>query len=482
MESITNSGSGDNARTTYAFVTGSQPVSSAYNTATTKQVNVYDGIAKGDYVIMTKVGANFYDVQKASTVTASITALNQDANGLKSIVAGGTTYSKSGVQMNTITGVTGFGTSVKLGDGVLILDAEGSLIAVAGVQTTTNYAYVAEINKNVPGTTADGMPTTSTKAMVYFADGTKGAYDVDVTNSDVDGDGSKGETGDMNSTPAGIYNVVRTSDTEVTLAKAAVSDQNITGVTKGVSKLNTSAGAVYTDASTVVFVVSGSYSSNDLKVTVFTGTANIPTLAKAPTNAVLKAGSSPSVVDVMFFDNTTIAAEDTNVYFYNGVYALGNRVEKDKTIPTVTYTVYQNGEATTLTFDKAAAFSTDAGFVKVKADSTDLEKATSATIDSNGIAAANDKDKVTGIVDVDAFFNNTLTIKQSTNKVDFQVTADTKVVCLLDSGDVYTLDQLANDQIVTGCTAYVSYTRDANDVLTATSVFVTAVTPYVPGP
>ena len=155
-------------------------------------------------------------------------------------------------------------------------------------------------------------------------------------------------------------------------------------------------------------------------------------------------------------------------------------MDGSKTVNTVTYTVYQNGAATTLTFDKSAAFSTTPGFVKVKADGTDLMAATTAVFDASGITSTNDKDKVTAEVDFNSFFNNTLTVQSGSYKANFQVTADTKVVCLLDNGDVYTLDQLANDNIVDSSKVFVSYTRDANNVLTATAVFVTVVNPHVP--
>ena len=463
IDTITTTGAGNNAKTAYAFK--DTAVGTLTNTATASAVNVYSGAAAGDYVILTNVNG-FYDMQKASTVNATITALNRKGSAVTGVVAGGTTYAKSGVSYtdSAITGVKDFANAT-LGEAVLILDGSNNLVAVTGVKAATNYAYVAKFAENNNGVGADGMPSKTLVAMIYFADGTSGAYTVDTTAI-----GSAAVTKD---TAAGLFDVTVSANKTVVIKDIAPASK-VTGITeikKGVSKLE-AVSPVYTDASSVVFVVNGTYGATGvgaLSVRVFTGTANAPSLSgldtSSNTTAVKKAGSANTVIDTMLITGKALPAADVNVYFYTGAYSLGSRMENGQVISTVTYTVYQDGTATSLTFDKSAAATLTApGFVKVGAG--DLTNASTST---DGVTAATDA-AVT-------YFNGTLTLGGQNYVVD----GSTKVVCLLADGSEYTLTQLATTTLFTKAELSVAYKEDpVTHVKTASVIYVTTVTPVTP--
>ena len=215
VSNVKTTGTGKDAVTTYTFAETTE-IKSAKN----DQVNVYEGIAKDDFVIITKTGASFYNVEKVNAVNSTVNRLNKSKDVLLSVVAGGTTYGPSGVNAKTVAGnaankVAEFD-STETGDCILLLDGEGKLIATAEGKKSVSFAYVAAVAPESGYDENNMLVKDMPKAMVYFADGTKGAYFIDTKKSDTNGDADdKGI--EFNEDFVGLYNVVLGADNKVVI-------------------------------------------------------------------------------------------------------------------------------------------------------------------------------------------------------------------------------------------------------------------------
>lgn len=445
---IVTKGTGADQVTTYTFASNNSGVNAS--TKTDDKLNVYAGVAANDFVIVTPVGTDFYNVEKVSTVNASVTGFTNVASNRTGVVANGTTYAPSGVvTTNKPANVTPFG-SVAVGECVLLLDTNGKLIGTTNAKFVANYAYIAK-TEDVTGTDDNGMGTTGAiKAMVYFADGTKGAYEVNTTDSDINGATSGTGITNAASITAGLYNVTVDGANKAVVKKISDTVGNVTAVTKGVSK-TTASTLTYTDANTVAFFVNSTYGDPSFSVTVQTGTANISSATVAGSFYKTVGGTNYATVLLV---NAAPADTKVDVVYYNGAYT---QTTKDG-VTTTTYTVYKDGVATTVSYEKVASVKTAAGFYKTGA--ADLELATEGT------------DKVYNEATVTAFVGGTLTTADG----DYQVTDKTVVVSLVPEQSELTLaDILAIAEVQTAGKVAVSYTVDpVSNVKTASVVYITA--------
>ena len=304
---------------------------------------VVDGEAQEeDYVIVTDIG-NKGEVLVANTaevVNANVTkiiAKSTTTSTTTGVVADGETYSKSKVLPNNgvaaLDNTTAFDAVNKIGNYGLVLDAEGKMIAMVTEPAAPSYAYVAQYGY-YNGKTANSVSTKDVlTALVYFADGTSGVYDVDLGASekgtfwnDADTDnkydageeiapatayttlnGGAGKEGELFAGSKGIWNVkVQSNGTVKILGAAAYGDEALTTTThdtfannaqlvKGHSTmlLGTDAtknveyengatytkDALYSNNDTIFFYVNGTYnasaSDNGLTVNVVTGIKNV---------------------------------------------------------------------------------------------------------------------------------------------------------------------------------------------------------------
>ena len=438
VTAITTKGTGKDAVTTYTFDAAAGVTAV---TKTSDKLNVYDGIAANDFVIVTKVAADFYNIEKVATATATVTGFTNNKTVRTGVVAG-STYAQSAVDTTTaITGVTTFN-AITAGNCVLLLDGNGNLIGATSVTAVVNYAYIAKVESS-PVTDANGMTDASgLKALVYFADGTSKALVVNTTDS-VSG---------ITASTTGLYNVTIDGAGKAVVKAITDTTGDVTAITKGVSKATAST-VTYTDANTVAFFVNGSYSAANFSVTVQTGTANISSTSVDGSYYKTVGGTNYATVLLV---NHAPADTKVDVVYYNGVYAQSTQGGVTTTI----YTVYKDGVATTVSYKNVSSVVKTAGFYKTSA--------------ANIVATTPADDKTVNDAAVTAFVNGTLTA----GGVDYQVTDKTVVVNLIPDSTLALAD-LVNTNLVNAGTGKiaVSYTVDAaTSVKTASVIFITAAT------
>lgn len=444
VTNIVTTGTGADAVTRYTF---DATAGTGATAKTNAELSVYDGIAKDDFVVVTPLAANFFNLAKVTTAEATVTGFTNNALGRTGVVAG-TTYAESAVDTTTaVTGVTTFA-SVTTGAKVLLLDGEGNLLGTTAGKAVVNYAYIAR-TEAAPATDANGMTTTAgQKIMVFFADGNKGAYMVDSSSTASLTNATTGNNGTV-----GLYNVVINGAGKAVVTAIADTTGDVSAVIKGVSK-TTATTTTYTDANTVAFFVNSSYGNAAFSVTVQTGTANISSASVA--GSYYKAVNGTNYATVLLV-NSAPADQVIDVVYYNGVYSVSTDA---KAVTTTTYTVYKNGAATTVDYVGVTP-ETAPGFYKTSASNL-----TGAT-DGDG------NDKVFASLAFNKLVNGTLTAG-TTN--DFQVTDATVVVNLV-PGSTLTLADLGNSNLVRSSTIAVAYTvAPGTSIRTATAIYITGIT------
>lgn len=461
VTTVKTTGTGKDAVTTYSF---KETAGFGATSKTNDKVNVYEGIAKDDYVIVTKTAADFYNVEKVNAVSSNVNRLNKSGNVLLSVVAGGTTYGPSGVDTtamatsaNKVTAFTGTTT----GECILLLDGEGKLIATAEGAASVSFAYVAAVAPESGYDENNMLVNDMPKAMVYFADGTKGAYFVDTTKSDTNGNATD-EGAEFVEGFKGVYNVVLGADNKVVITKAAGTTETTSAwaIKKGVSKVD-GASNIYTNSDTVVFFVNGEYGKPGFSVTVQTGTANISAVAasKIATAQVGEAVAGNKFVSAMLV-NEAPSDGKVEVLYYNGVFS----VEQNGSNFTTHYTVYKDGVETTVSYEKVNKDNavTTPGFCT--SGGTNLNMIDSTDEGTNKVK--------TGATPT-AFVGGTLTAGD-----DYQVTDSTVVLNLVPETTLSLEDILNGDVVITADSRIaVSYTEDpVTHVKTATAVYITAAT------
>jgi hypothetical protein len=174
----------DQVLTTVAEIdTDETPVEYTLTDADGKDFNVATAeVAEGDYVVATNIGLQdkvtvFYPATVLSATITKISGISNANADAKKITADGVVYEESSVYYNAVDNVTKFTAISSLATKNLILDEFGDLIGIAGEKSTPSYAYVAQygvIHSTGTLNTKDALT-----AYIYFADGTKGVYEVD---------------------------------------------------------------------------------------------------------------------------------------------------------------------------------------------------------------------------------------------------------------------------------------------------------------
>jgi hypothetical protein len=341
----------------------------------------------------------------AKTVSAEITRYNNAGESTK-ITAGGTVYTAAKIQ-NAKTPADDITNEQIDGEKhTLVLDEYGYLIGLAEDTVAANtYVYLAWAGAST--SSVDGFDAEVTKAVVYYADGTK---DTIVVTNDFSGF-SVGED-------AGLYLLEKASNGDITLtAGEAITDATGSAqLKKGIATVDTD---VKANKDTVFFFVSGENSEADtlakatknLKVEVVTGINNVTTISGTQAVESYAAVDEENLTAAVYVSGKAAGEKGTTVYYYDG-----NSFVQD--LKDVTYTVYDAaGTKVELTYTyetvakaKEAAAAATAGFVTKGAESLAEYDDTTPTVVEAGEVTA-----VTG---------DTITVDGN----DYYVSADTVIV------------------------------------------------------
>lgn len=362
-----------------------------------------DDVKEDDYVIVTDIG-NKGDVlvfEKAEVVAADITKITGKSSvgvgggSVTKVTADGVDYTKSAVApymdnviANALDNTKEFANIDVIGKANLIVDEFGKLIGLAEEKTLPNYAYVAQYgSKHV----TSGLGTKEVlTALVYFADGTHGIYEVkdaeayaatlpaaNYTALVTDLNKSNGQDVDQDNDATGAIGLwdATVSGDKVTLkALAAMPGEVLTAgneVIKGHSTLMNAGSAVtayhgkalYQNNDTVYYYVNGTYdatkSNYGLTVKPVIGVKNAFGFTNnTPAGAGIKqafctpapsAITGRNIVETMLIEGIVVGGSE-DVYYYNrGNYEV---VAAEAGKYTVTFYLNDvNGDPVSVTYD-----------------------------------------------------------------------------------------------------------------------------------
>ena len=323
------------------IVIGTDTVKNGYkesNSTITDEINEYEGIAKGDIVVLTKIG-KIYNVEKAATVTGKLTKIN----GTK-ITLGGVEYDQKGTD-NAIeaTLTLDFKTEYKL-----YLDGQGNYIAIDTVkaeETKSTVYFVKAYTKTTEK--VDAFTGNKTYKDTYF-----------VQCVDTDGKEVIFQTKAPATEGKGVYEVTLKYDSTDKVDYATFTSKDYKTSTDITAK-DIKVDGVYYFADDVKFI-SVDKSLADLKVSVKTGVQDVTNDMYMIYKAVKD--TTNNTVSVVFVDGKFASAAPETVK--DVVYA----AEKDASTTMVPYAdkdaktqtgyehvVYVDGVKTTIITDKADA-------------------------------------------------------------------------------------------------------------------------------
>lgn len=314
-----------------------------------KNVEGADAVAKGDFVLVTKIGATNYSVVKAEIVEGKLTA--KGVAPKNEVTVDGVKYAVSSAANHaTITGATAFDSIdaayMKDNTTKLFLDSKGNYIAIASVDTSvaSDIVYVAATYEAVE-TDAYGTTTAKAYAQVVKMDGT--------VENVLLGKGTVTAVNGKQTVPtAGLYTYAAYTGSETilkggnvfTAASTTASDTKAYAATvaacefkTNTTSITTGAGKTYIDANTQFIFVEGDKAT--IKVT-----AKGLTAATMPANgyAIVAKDAQKNVVAQFiivpgkYTENQAVAAD---LIYFASASATGATADGD------VYKFYVNGEA-----------------------------------------------------------------------------------------------------------------------------------------
>ncbi|MCI8651964.1 MAG: S-layer homology domain-containing protein [Oscillospiraceae bacterium] len=325
-------------------------------------------VKKNDYVTYYYVkGADTYYVEKMTGKTVTVNALTSDdtiktsdGNFTKSGIASATDIDEAAGSNATLH------SAVELGkDAVLYLDAAGSVIYVAEVETTTAYLMIQKVSSN------NGNWDDTLTARAIFEDGTKGEINItkiDATEIDGNNAGTQGtalEATQIDKAAAGkIYSYEKDSKGNYELKTETTKQYSSTDVSNVKPQIKSD---IVANKETK-FIMNTSGSSYAL----YTGIDNVASRDGAQVFAVT---NSSNIAKVVFTYGGTGAASANNYMYF---LSKNPTITKDSDGDNVyTYDVIRNGEVTTIVGDSRTLVP-DAGVYMVTFTGTEATSATGA--------------------------------------------------------------------------------------------------------
>jgi len=379
------------------------------STFKSNEIFTADTLAIGDVVYVAASG-DFKAVEKAETFEAVYAGSTTvpTALGPNTLYTFGEETYDDAVSVTAANNYIAAGSLVVGKTYTLVLDDYGRIAAIKGEAAVPQYAYLAAFGKKENTDILGQTATSDLTAHLYFADGTNAVVTIN-TNDDLNtamgasfGDAvysTESATGTtiMNAGKVYSYSVLNGQYFLTALAP----DISGSPVAIGSNVVGTISGpkTVYGTDDSLTFFVNGTYDAdpydNTLTVQPIKGMAALA--GKTVTQGLSDSTTGTAlyvvgVVSAAFYDVAP------TVYFYAGEYTSVSNA----TTETVTYTVYLNGEATTLTFSELIT----KGGVNENAVSDGMVKVNS----TNSNIMADDSGYTFADVNVLDYYNGTLTV------------------------------------------------------------------------
>jgi hypothetical protein len=299
-----------------------------------------DTVAKGDYVVTTKIGGATGDedivvAQSVDLVSASITRLigtsTNPTTTLNGIVADGTTYAESPVTvMANLSDTTPFQDVEKVGAVTLILDETGKLIGLAEASVPDiGYAFVAQFGWT-RDRSDDGLKyEDKLTALIYYADGTSDTRVVDLTEDATDA---------ANQTAQAIIDAVTGSNSisdDYDDLNAVTADTTADGTYIGIYYIKEKAnGSVKLVDITKLGVAANTGADNDVMYSDAKATVTNLKLTKGHALQMDKTNAVITFTNSLYAANSRVYANNDTVFFYvDGVY--GSTTDPLTVVPVV---------------------------------------------------------------------------------------------------------------------------------------------------
>ena len=377
------------------------------------KVNGYEGLAKDDIVLYYKDGEGNFYIEKAATVSGTVTG-SKGTGSSAQLLLNGTYYVQSGLATCSVAGtsVSSYLTNGKFNvDAVAYLDNNNNIIAIDNVvESASNYGVILK-TAWVTGQGVDAAAD-SLEAKILYADGTTET----VVISKIDGD-KVIKYVDGSTATSGEVEVADTADTtnqaaagiDATVFKYLVNNGKVELTSVAGSK-DTAASAVVTNgnptvngevATNATIYVYHTKSNGQDVFTVYTGYAAAPTT----TNTKVALAVENSRVPFVYVDATGASATTGETSVNNYLYVLDTvvaaRYENGKTYyeikgvlngDTATTTVVADSNTITNLFTAGAA---NAGLFQVTLDDNGYvtgSSATAVTKTGNWVAAGGGSD------------------------------------------------------------------------------------------
>ncbi|MGI5930202.1 S-layer homology domain-containing protein [Pseudoflavonifractor sp.] len=316
------------------------------------KVNGYEGLAKDDIVLYYKDGEGNFYIEKAATVSGTVTG-SKGTGATAQILLNGTYYGQSGLATCSVAGssVSTYLSNGKFNvDAVAYLDNNGNIIAIDNVvESASNYGVILK-TAWVVGQGVDAAAN-SLEAKILYADGTTETVVISKVNGDkvvktgttIDSEFAANGANTTSANSVKYYGVTDSSTTgniDATVFKYLVNDGKVELTTVSGGKA-TSASATVTNGNPTVngevatnatiYVYHTKSNSKDV-FTVYTGYAAAPTTTNTK---VALAVDSNSRVPFVYVDATgssaTTGETSVNNYLYVLDTVVASRYENGKT-------------------------------------------------------------------------------------------------------------------------------------------------------
>jgi len=457
------------------------------------KLNIYDGIAKGDVILISETG-EFITVAKAESVTGTVTDAEYDStNDVYNVTVDGNTYDVNTSKYDASVGVKdgmAFGSTANAAamvnqKMVLYFDANGQVVVAAKAEESadTNLVYVVkayqeqttvsnygtkdvyqvkiqcvntageEVNYTVGAweddtDTQQASPTAVAGTVVVekkdasATTNTAGGMQLAVATATSDNVGARDLVGQIISVStamdSGIKADIATVTRATTLAAAQSTEISVGTATgpKAATAAYIAAKNYYTEDTQFIFV---SQDGSDMKVTTATGAQAIRDQAAAAYYSTKSANAGNFDVKYVFVNNKPVEAQSDDLIYvprtFNTERPTSYTDENNK--PAVAYknTVYINGELKDINIKNPASC---AG---IDLTSTGEEKFYTYTVDAQGLYTLTAADTSTWAVgSVRNVYGNKITINKSSNNGD---------VADVDTTGAFIVDPVYDDAIAT---------------------------------
>ena len=397
-----------------------------------------------DYVLVTVASGEIKTIQKADTVSGTVTAYTK----LKNVTVDGTKYEYS---KNYTKAVTDADMKYDLNeDYTLVLDTNGYVVYSDASDGTNDYVYVASAGET-------GGARSSVEADAYFQDGTNVVITIDNDDESPwsgikDSDHPVNQWFSYDEKSNGKYELTSIDSKD---AETYYSEGNVTGTvtTNGNSRVYYSGDDYARANNATLFVV-----NDDDDITVYTGIKNVPDISNAANVGIVMDGS---YADVVYIDGESLSISGDSG---DRVYILDTSADAGVDSDDNEYYEYDaivNGKITTVKANDDNVFVNDEKDVTVglyRNISYDndgyVDRAVLVTDDANDDFKAYDKDTIV------TYSNGVLSVAG-----EDIVLADNYTIFRNDDGDGKTItpNKFANDFKTTQYTGVVYVYENDND-------------------